>query len=484
MILKKGITVNSIGIVTKFSKAAYVVYFSRTLGAANFGIYMYCFMVFDIVATIAQMGFGQKMNFLFGKYKHQKKERFIFRTGNYILLIGALISVVISAILYAIAPMIFSVLHVGDSYITAFRIMCYGIPFYALRNIILFSLRATFDTRPEIIIFNMVEPVMILIVGFAFLWRSPTLENLCKAFVVSYALIFFICLFIYAHKYKTDKDANNETFKFRDFFKSSLPIMGMEALNNFMGRIDLLLIGLFVSPAIVGVYGAAFEIGSMISKIKAAADPTLPSLLQKIHFENSGHNIEKWFSKAMFWTFFATLLISGFVLIDSNFFMSFFKFDPVYQPYFILAPMICFGRLLHAVFGLVDAPLYMIGHSKASFSISLVNFALNVAFFTLLIPQIGIFGAGIGFFCSSILTTWFRLYLVKKIMHVQPIHLKFFYPLLCMAAGYVLTKPWIHKFELPYYGTHILAFIVYGAAYYFAFLFLTRSKIVKRMAAR
>jgi O-antigen/teichoic acid export membrane protein len=249
----------------------------------------------------------------------------------------------------------------------------------------------------------------------------------------------------------------------------------METLNNFMGRVDIILIGLFVSPEIVGVYGAAFELAGMISKIRAAVEPTLPSLMQKIHHEKDLHKVEDWFSKCMYWTLFATLLIFGFILNNGDFFMYFLNLK-AYEQFFILAPLVAFGRLLHAVLGLIDAPLYMVGHPKMAMSISLVNFFLNVIFFGILIPKIGIFGAGVGFLSSALFTSYYRLYLAKRILDIQPIRKAFVLPFVCFAIACGVRFLVQRQLSFSYFANSVIAMISFAAAYGLVFYSLRSDK--------
>ena len=479
MILKRGIFINAIGIVSKFSKAGYLLLFSRLLGASNLGIYLYCYGLFDVICTFAQLGAGQKMAVDFGKYRLEGKEKYIFRNGNRIFAYSFAISTLVAILVYFATPPIFTLFKLTEGYIEAFQVLCWGIPFFVLKYETLLAIRATFDTRPEAFVLNLVEPVLTFVLGLVFLHYRPDIQSLCFTLVVTYALIALIGYYLFARKYRLPVNEKDPTFRFKNFLKSSTPIMAMETINSFMGRADMILIGLFVEPAIVGIYGAALELGSMISKIRTASDPTLPSLVQKIHYEKDMDMVEKWFTNTMFWTFFVTLLINGIIALDYSFCMSFFKFDPAYHKYFILAPMIAFGRLVHAVFGLLDAPFYMLGYSKTSMSISAFNFVLNVIFFSLLIPKFGIYGAGIGFIFSALLTSVYRLHLAKRLLHIQPIRFTFIIPIICALVAHLMMKPWLNKYELPYYTYDILMFVGYAGVYYLSFLFLKKSEILK-----
>lgn len=480
MILKRGIIVNTIGIVSKFSKAFYLILFSTYLGATEFGIYTYAFAIFDVFCTILQFGYGQTLAVKFGKYRHHGLQKYMYKVGNYVFLRSALISSIAAVVFYFLIPHIFN--HIGhqDVYVRALQIFCFAIPAYALKYNMLFSIRATFDTKYEVIVLSMIEPLLILLGGWIAFQFNVHIDTLCWALVVVFYVTLLISYLMFTSKYKSEHNEMDPDFKFLSFVKSSYPVAFMEIMNMMMGRSDLLFIGYFVNPALVGVYGAAFEISSMITKIRAAIEPTLGSLVQKIHHENDKNKVREWFTRSMFWTLLPTSAIAGFIMLDPNFFMSFFKFDPAFKSFFMVLPLLAFGRLFHAVFGLIDAPLYMVDQSQSSMRISLMTFVCNLILFTILIPKIGVWGAGIGFAISALLTTAYRLYLSNKIFHIIPVTWSFIIPIISVVTALAVTKPIQMHLKFTNYISTALLFILFGAIYFVCFESLRRTKWNKK----
>lgn len=480
MILKRGIIVNTIGIVTKFSKAFYLILFSTFLGATQFGIYTYSFAIFEVACTILQFAYGQTLAVQFGKYRHRGLQKYIFKAGNHVFIRATLVSTIFSAIIYFLVPHVFEYIGHQDDYVIPLQILCFAIPAYALKYNILFSIRASFDTRFEVVVLSMVEPLLILLGGWIAFQFHVDIHTLCWAFVVVFHTTLILSYYLYARKYKQPINEMDPKFKFRYFVKASFPVATMEILNMFMGKSDLIFIGYFVSPALVGIYGAAYEISSMITKIKAAIEPTLPSLMQKIHHENNKTKVREWFTRSMFWTLLPTTAIAGFEMLDPDFFMSFFKFDASYQTYFMVLPILALGRLFHAVFGLIDAPLYMVDHSHSSMRISLVNFICNITLFAILIPKIGLMGAGIGYTLSAILTTTYRMYLSKKIFQFVPLNISFLIPISSMAFGLVVGNLIQKIFSKPGYLKTSVVYLSFAMIYFLCFQSLRKTKLNRR----
>lgn len=480
MILKRGIIVNTIGIVSKFSKAFYLILFSTFLGATQFGIYTYSFAIFEVACTILQFAYGQTLAVQFGKYRHRGLQKYIFKAGNHVFIRAALISTLAAAAIYFFIPHVFE--HIGhqDEYVVPLQILCFAIPAYALKYNILFSIRASFDTRYEVIVLSMVEPLLILLGGWVAFQFHVDIQSLSWALVLVFHATLFLSYWLFAKKYKQPINEMDPKFRFRNFIRVSYPVATMEILNMFMGKSDLLFIGYFVNPALVGIYGAAYEISSMITKIKAAIEPTLPSLMQKIHHENNKEKVREWFTRSMFWTLLPTTAIAGFEMLDPDFFMSFFKFDSAYQMYFMVLPILAFGRLFHAVFGLIDSPLYMVDHSHSSMRISLVNFILNISLFAILIPKVGVIGAGIGYTISAILTTVYRLYLSKKIFQFIPVNWSFMIPVTSLVTGLVIGKFIQGLFNSSGYLTTTVVYIAFAGIYFVCFQGLRKTKLNRR----
>ncbi len=443
MILKRGVIVNTIGVVMRFSKALYVILFSSKLGVSQFGIYSYAFAIFDVICTVIQFGYGQALSVQFGKYKHRGNSNYIYKTGNYVFSIALLISLLASMGLYFVIPSLFKAVGIQDIYVRTMQIFCFAIPAFALKYNILFSLRASFDTRPEVLITSLIEPLLIFIGALIGFYYRVNVNVACAAMVAAYNISALVSYWTFVKKYKlkTKENIMDPNFKFTSFLKKSYPIALMETMNMMMGRCDLLFIGYFVNSSMVGIYGAAFEITSMIMKVRAAVEPTLGSLVQKIHHEDNKAKMESWLTKSIFWTLLPTAIIVGTIIVSPNFFMSFFKFDDIYRPYFMILSMLAVGRLLHAVFGLIDVPLYMVDHSFSSMKISLFNFICNLILFFIMIPKIGIYGAGIGFVISAVLTCFFRIYLSNKIFDIIPINKTFLIPVTSFFVALACIKP-------------------------------------------
>lgn len=473
-LLKKGVIVNTIGIITKSTKGLFFILISRMLGATEFGVYVYSFAIFELFNIFLQFGMGQRMAAIFGRYKLQQHENYIYKTGKYIFANSFLITSAFSILLYFIAPYFFYFFQINETYLSTFQVLCFGLPFYALKYNIILSIRASLDTRPEVLLLNMVEPIVLIIVSWVSLKINPHIETLTKAIIMAYSVMTVISFWVFRVKFRKADSKRDPKFSYFKFIKSCVPIVTMESINAILGKVDLLIIGFFVSPALVGLYGAALELGNIIAKIRTSIDPTLPSLIQKIHHEKDFGKMQSWFKKSMFWVFFFTLLATGCMTLDPDFFMSLFDFDMTYDKYFILVPMIAFGRVFHAVTGLVDAPLYILGHSRKSLNISIFNLVTTLLLFLILIPKYQVFGAGVGFVISAALTSVYRLFIAKRTLHITPINTSFLTPILCYAIALFITRPWHKSFKLPFKISNILSFIVFAIVYYGTYLLVLR----------
>ncbi len=480
-ILKRGVIVNSIGVVAKFSKGLYLILFSTVLGANQFGIYTYSFAIFDVICTMIQFAFGQALALQFGKYKYRKLEKYIFQTGNLVFLRGLLISTTLSTGLYFLIPIVFDHINHQEVYVRALQIFCFAIPPYALKYNILFSIRASFDTKYEVIVLSMIEPLLLFFAGLiVFYGFRPDVYLLCYGLVATFYVTCIISYCMYVKKFKLEHNEVDPKFRFFSFLKTSYHIAVMETMNMMMGRSDLLFIGYLVSPSLVGIYGAAFELSSMIIKLKAVIEPTLPALIQKIHHENDKTKVNLWLIRSMFWILLVGSIMTGLIIVDPNFFMSFFRFDKMYASYFFILPMLAFGRLFHAVFGLIDAPLYMVDHGHLAMRISILNFLCNFGLFFVLIPKMGILGAGVGFIISSILTTCYRLYLSHRIFRMVPVNRSFLIPILSMFPAVAIVK--LIQFNLVFsdYVVTMLEFIVFGSIYFVLFQSLRKTRLAHK----
>src|SRR3546814_20851904 len=80
-----------------------------------------------------------------------------------------------------------------------------------------------------------------------------------------------------------------------------MPLAGADAIEWGSRRIDLAILGLFFTPAIVGIYYVAQQVASLPQKLKTSFDPILGPVITRNLGEKNYSAIARQVSQVGFW---------------------------------------------------------------------------------------------------------------------------------------------------------------------------------------
>ena len=83
--------------------------------------------------------------------------------------------------------------------------------------------------------------------------------------------------------------------------RRNLPLAAADGVEWGSRRLDMAILGLFVSPAIVGIYYVAQQVASLPQKLKTSFDPILGPVITRNLAENNLAAIAKQVSQVGFW---------------------------------------------------------------------------------------------------------------------------------------------------------------------------------------
>lgn len=199
--LAKGILVNALGVAAKASRAAFLIVFSRLLGAELFGLYMLAYATQEIVSKVAVLGLDKGTMRAAGALCSHGRRADVRAT---VLRIAGLVlaSSVVAAVALAVsAGWVSSALLSQPGLARPLRIFAIGLPTLCLTYTFLFAIRATMDMRYEVFVQSLVEPLLVFALGTAALLGGLGVTGAAAAHVAAsfvaagLALRYFLRLF-------------------------------------------------------------------------------------------------------------------------------------------------------------------------------------------------------------------------------------------------------------------------------------------------
>lgn len=215
----------------------------------------------------------------------------------------------------------------------------------------------------------------------------------------SYVLALIITTFIGLFKifFRNLKTSQSEISN-QKILKKSTPMMIGGLFMILLNWTDILMLGFYETEANIGIYNAAFKVGSLALFFVATMNVVLTPKISQLYYNGSFLELKKNINAATQIVIALTLPLAFFLIFFSSFILNFFGSSFTKGATTLI--LITLGSLASALTGNVDQILNMTNHEKISRNIFLVGFLINLFLNLFLIPNYGIEGAAF----SSLLT--------------------------------------------------------------------------------
>lgn len=309
--------------------------------------------------------------------------------------------------------------------------------------------------------------INLLLVGLCF-WIGFGLVGVSAAWVAATAAGLLAALVFVRRLYRRHAHPGiSAVFEPGPLLGFSLPLLPGEFLWVAMLWMDVLMLGLFLDSAQVGIYRAASQTAILLTVVPFAVDSIFGPMIARLHEQGDTPRIRELFQVSARWSLtaslpiFATLVVGG----DSVLRMYGAEFPSGWLPLVILVT----GQLVNCGTAGVGLLLVMTGHQYHKVVGDLAVAAGNVALNLYLIPRFGLLGAAVATSLSVSGTNLIRIIQVKVLLDMHPFTFGFLKPLL--AGGGAMTAALLVRGLLE--GGHFLASIAgIGAAALVAFVLL------------
>ncbi len=150
----------------------------------------------------------------------------------------------------------------------------------AATDVMLAALAYRFDVGATVRARAIVEPWTISIAAFALSWWSVR-DGLLIAYALSMLAAFGAALVPFVRSYAWPRGWHPHRSALFSLLRRNLPLAAADAIEWGSRRMDLAILGLFVSPVTVGVYYVAQQLASLPQKLKTSFDPILGPVITR-----------------------------------------------------------------------------------------------------------------------------------------------------------------------------------------------------------
>lgn len=290
--LAKGGRTNIFGFLLRLAaRLPFLFIAGRWYGAEALGRFAYAVLVVEFVAQIATLGL--KRGLAGALSQTERPHNHVVTDAMVVTLLAALLG---SAILIAFPQAMFP----NSSINGLDRLLALVVIGVAGSDVALAACAYRFDVGATVRARSIIEPWTISIGAFAFAFYS-TRDGLILSYAVSMIAAFVASIIPMVRHYGLPTGWRPDPGRLWRLARRNLPLAAADGVEWGSRRLDMAILGLFVSPAVIGIYYVAQQVASLPQKLKTSFDPILGPVITRNLAENNLAAIARQVSQVGFW---------------------------------------------------------------------------------------------------------------------------------------------------------------------------------------
>lgn len=290
--LAKGGRTNIFGFLLRLAaRLPFLFIAGRWYGAEALGRFAYAVLVVEFVAQIATLGL--KRGLAGALAQTERPHNHVVTDAMVVTLLAALFG---SAILIAFPQAMFP-----NSNINGLdRLLALVVIGVAGSDVALAACAYRFDVGATVRARSIIEPWAISIGAFAFAFYSKR-DGLILSYAVSMIAALVASIIPMLRHYGLPSGWRPDPRRLWRLARRNLPLAAADGVEWGSRRLDMAILGLFVSPAVIGIYYVAQQVASLPQKLKTSFDPILGPVITRNLAENNLAAIARQVSQVGFW---------------------------------------------------------------------------------------------------------------------------------------------------------------------------------------
>ena len=183
------------------------------------------------------------------------------------------------------------------------------IPAMALSDVMIAAMAFHGHVKPGVRARAVIEPWTISIAAFALAWVLPR-DGLLVAYALSMGAALIASLIPFLIHIGLPRGWKPKAVELYALARHNAPLAGAEAIEWGSRHVDLAILGLFVSPATVGIYWTCQHIATLPQKLKTSFDPVLGPALARSIEAGDKPAIARQIGQVGFWVISAQLAVA------------------------------------------------------------------------------------------------------------------------------------------------------------------------------
>ncbi|MET0364678.1 MAG: lipopolysaccharide biosynthesis protein [Sphingobium sp.] len=290
--LAKGGRTNVLGFLLRLgARIPFLLVAGRVYGADTLGRFALAVLVVEFAAQLATLGLKRGL-----AEQLSKKDR----PDTHIVYDGLILTFIASAVTSA-ALIAFPAAMFPNSQINGLdRLLPLIIFAIAITDVALAACAYRYDIGATVRARSIVEPWAISIAAGVFVFYSKR-DGLILSYVVSMVAAMVSALFPFFRHYGLPRGWSPHPVRLWHMTRRNLPLAAADAIEWGTRRLDLWLLGFFVTPTAAGIYYGAQQFASLPQKLKTSFEPILGPIIARNVAEKKYKAVAEHVSQVGFW---------------------------------------------------------------------------------------------------------------------------------------------------------------------------------------
>jgi O-antigen/teichoic acid export membrane protein len=250
-----------------------------------------------------------------------------------------------------------------------------------------------------------------------------------------------------------------------ELFLYSLPLLFSGLLFIVMTKVDVFMIGFFLTEKWVGIYNIAIRIGTLSMIVLVAIRTVFSPVISRLFHDKNMKELENLNKTITKWIFSANLVLFFLVLIFNTEIMEIFGNEFLAGSLALI--MVTGAQTIRSSIGASGLIIMMTGHSFYDFIINLLSVLIHIVLNLILIPKIGINGAAIAILVSFFINSILKLLFVLKVHKIHPYSKEYFKVIVISIIPFVVIFSLKNIIHIHWIVFVSLFLIIYGVIYFF-----------------
>ena len=386
-----------VNIISALSGFILLPILTKTLSTELYGIWVQIMVTSSLLTLLVTLGLKDAIIRFFAGEKDVNK----IRGGFYsIFALVFLFNLLMIIIIFVFSESLAITFFGGEKAIPFVRLLCFIIPSTALNSICIDFFRALQQIRKYSGFLILQHVLNVLMISYAVLSGYGLLGALVALIIVNTFSLFLYFFFIHSQIGIGKPDLS----VLKPYLLFSLPLVPGAAGIWIIEISDRYLIAYLLGVASVGIYSAAYSLGSMVgmfmSPIGAILFPTISNRYENNKMEEIKTHLK--YSLKVY-LMFAIPSLFGLTVLSRSLLLTFTTSEFVSA--YLIVPIVALGTIFYVSTGIGSVILVVLKKTKTFVWVGGVSASMNILLNIVLIPIIGILGAAISTLITFLFTT-------------------------------------------------------------------------------